>query len=89
MPDGKQLDILSGLRGKFSVHRKVCLMDCKTGWIYEFDTEDEAREFVMGERDCQPEHVKFTEQMELAEKLAREMDEEFGEDDENLPEDLK
>ena len=83
--DTPMLDVLSGPRGKFSVHRKVRLLDNATGWIYEFDAEDEARDFVLGKRDCKPEHVKFCEQMELAEKLDKEMDEEFGEDDENLP----
>ncbi|HEY1601466.1 MAG TPA: hypothetical protein VGG64_17830 [Pirellulales bacterium] len=72
--DTPMLDVLSGPRGKFSVHRKVRLLDSKTGFMYEFDNEGQAREFVMSKRDCKPEHVKFCEQMALAEKLA----DEFG-----------
>jgi hypothetical protein len=82
MPDDTPMhDILSGPRGKFSVYRKVRLLNNKTGSIYEFDTEDEAREFVMGKRDCISEQAKFSAQMELADKLDKELDEEFGDDD--------
>jgi len=46
--DTPMLDVLSGPRGKFSVHLRCVCWTTRRAGFYEFDNDNEAREFVMG-----------------------------------------